>query len=156
MAYHRTHGLQVRIARIFNTYGERMRPDDGRVVCSFIHQALLGEPITVFGDGGQTRSFVHVADELLGLLQVLEGPFVGPVNVGNPHEVTMLELARRVVELCDSSSPIELRPLPAGRTGDPNRRCPDVGRLQAISDWRPQVSLDEGLGRTIAWMRALL
>jgi nucleoside-diphosphate-sugar epimerase len=156
MAYHRTHGLQVRIARIFNTYGERMRPDDGRVVCSFIHQALQGQPITVFGDGGQTRSFVHVADELLGLLQVLEGPFVGPVNVGNPHEVTMLELARRVVELCESSSPIELRPLPAGRTGDPNRRCPDVGRLQAISDWRPQVSLDEGLGRTIAWMRTLL
>jgi dTDP-glucose 4,6-dehydratase len=147
MAYHRTHGLQVRIARIFNTYGERMRPDDGRVVCSFIHQALLGEPITVFGDGGQTRSFVHVADELLGLLEVLEGPFVGPVNVGNPQEVTMLELAQRVVELCESTSAIELRPLPAGRTGDPNRRCPDVSRLQAISDWRPQV---------IAWMRALL
>jgi nucleoside-diphosphate-sugar epimerase len=156
MAYHRTHGLQVRIARIFNTYGERMRPDDGRVVCSFIHQALLGRPITVFGDGRQTRSFVHVADEVLGLLEVIEGPFTGPLNVGNPDEHTMLELANRIVELCGSSSAVELRPLPAGRTGDPNRRCPDVRLLQTISDWQPRVSLDEGLGRTIDWMRSLL
>jgi dTDP-glucose 4,6-dehydratase len=156
MAYHRAYGLDIRIARIFNTYGERMRPDDGRVVSSFIEQALSGEPITVFGDGDQTRSFVHVSDEVAGLLQVIEGPSVGPVNVGNPDEITMQQLAQRVVELSESASPIDLRPLPLGRTGDPNRRCPDVSLLQSFSDWSPQVSLDEGLRRTIAWMRTLL
>ncbi|MDO8364843.1 MAG: GDP-mannose 4,6-dehydratase [Actinomycetota bacterium] len=155
MAYHRAHGLPVRIARIFNTYGERMRPDDGRVVCSFIDQALRGQPLTVFGDGGQTRSFVHVSDEVQGLLAVIEGPLTGPVNVGNPDEITMLQLAQRVVAACRSSSPVQLHPLPAGREGDPNRRCPDTGLLQSFSDWKPVVSLDEGLRRTIDWMRAL-
>jgi len=156
MAYHRAHGLDVRIARIFNTYGERMRPDDGRVVCSFIEQALSGKPLTVFGDGTQTRSFIHVSDEVLGLLAVIEGPIAGPVNVGNPHEITMLELATRVVAMCGSAAPVELRPLPAGRLGDPNRRCPDVSLLNTFSEWKPRVSLDDGLARTIAWMRALL
>jgi len=155
MAYHRAHGLDVRIARIFNTYGERMRPDDGRVVCSFIDQALAGRPLTVFGDGGQTRSFVHVSDEVRGLLAVIEGPLTGPVNVGNPAEITMLQLAHRVVAACESSSEVQLLPLPAGREGDPNRRCPNVGLLATFSDWRPVVGLDDGLRRTIDWMRSV-
>ena len=152
MAYHRAHGLDVRIARIFNTYGERMRPDDGRVVCTFIHQALTGRPITVYGDGMQTRSFVHVDDEVGGLLAVIEGPVTGPVNVGNPDEVTMLELARRVVAVTGSSSNIDVLPLPAGREGDPHRRCPDTTLLRSFSGWQPTVSLDEGLRRTADWM----
>jgi len=155
MAYHRAHGLDVRIARIFNTYGERMRPDDGRVVCSFIDQALAGRPLTVFGDGGQTRSFVHVSDEVRGLLAVIEGPLTGPVNVGNPAEITMLQLANRVVAACGSSSEVQLLPLPAGREGDPNRRCPDVTLLGTFSEWQPVVTLDEGLRRTIDWMRSV-
>ena len=110
MAYHRVHGLDVRIVRIFNTYGERMRPYDGRVVCSFIHQALSGQPHTVFGDGGQTRSFVHVDDEVSGLLAVIEGPESGPVNVGNPDEVTMLELAQRVLAVTGSIGLLRTRP----------------------------------------------
>lgn len=154
MAYHRAHGLDVRIARIFNTYGERMRPDDGRVVCTFIHQALTGQPLTVFGDGGQTRSFVHVDDEVSGLLAVIEGPETGPVNVGNPDEVTMLELAQRVLAVTGSQSSVQVLPLPAGRLGDPNRRCPDTSLLQSFSGWRPEVSLDDGLRRTAHWMGA--
>ncbi|MEY4339033.1 MAG: hypothetical protein RLZ14_883 [Actinomycetota bacterium] len=153
MAYHRAHGLDVRIARIFNTYGERMRPDDGRVVCTFIHQALTGQPLTVFGDGGQTRSFVHVDDEVAGLLAVIEGPEIGPVNVGNPHEITMLELAQRVLAVAGVDLPVQVLPLPEGRTGDPNRRCPDVHLLNSFSDWKPVVSLDDGLRRTLHWMR---
>ena len=156
MAYHRAHALDIRIARIFNTYGERMRPDDGRVVCTFIHQALTGQALTVFGDGTQTRSFVHVDDEVQGLLAVIEGPVVGPVNVGNPHEVTMIELAERVLEVTGSSSRIDVRPLPAGRLGDPNRRCPDTTLLDSFSGWQPTVSLDDGLRRTADWMRTRL
>lgn len=156
MAYHRAHGLDVRIARIFNTYGERMRPDDGRVVCTFIHQALSGEPLTVFGDGSQTRSFVHVDDEVAGLLAVIEGPEVGPVNVGNPEELTMVDLARRVLAVAGVDLPVQVVPLPAGRVGDPNRRCPDVQLLNSFSGWRPTVSLDDGLRRTIDWMRTRL
>lgn len=153
MAYHRAFGVEVRIARIFNTYGERMRPDDGRVVCTFIHQALSGEPLTVYGDGLQTRSFVHVDDEVSGLLAVIEGPLMGPVNVGNPHEITMLELAERVLAVAGVEVPVQVLPLPAGRVGDPNRRCPDVHLLNSFSDWRPMVSLDDGLRRTLDWMR---
>ena len=156
MAYHRAHGVDVRIARIFNTYGERMRPDDGRVVCTFIHQALSGEPLTVFGDGSQTRSFVHVDDEVAGLLAVIEGPEIGPVNVGNPEELTMVDLARRVLAVAGVDLPVRVVPLPAGRVGDPNRRCPDVHLLNSFSDWRPTVSLDDGLRRTIDWMRTRL
>jgi len=156
MAYHRASALDVRIARIFNTYGERMRPDDGRVVCTFIHQALTGVPLTVYGDGTQTRSFVHVDDEVQGLLEVIEGPVVGPVNVGNPDEVTMLELARRVLAVTASTASVEVLPLPAGREGDPNRRCPDTTLLRSFSGWRPTVSLDDGLRRTADWMRTRL
>ena len=154
MAYHRAYGLDVRIARIFNTYGERMRPDDGRVVCTFIHQALSGEPLTVFGDGSQTRSFVHVDDEVAGLLAVIEGPEIGPVNVGNPEELTMVDLAGRVLAVAGVDLPVRVVPLPAGRVGDPNRRCPDVHLLNSFSDWRPTGSLDDGLRRTIEIGRA--
>ena len=119
MAYHRVHGLDVRIARIFNTYGERMRPDDGRVVNTFVVQALRGEPITLHGDGSQTRSFCHVADEIIGLTAVLDGHLTGPVNVGNPGEFTIRELAELVVELTGSTSEIVTVPLPPEREGDP-------------------------------------
>ncbi len=154
MAYHRTLGAEVRIARIFNTYGERMRPDDGRVLGTFIDQALRGAPLTVFGDGTQTRSFVHVSDEVAGLLAVCEAPSSGPFNVGNADEISVLEVARMVVRLTGSSSSVELRPLPAGRLGDPGRRCPDTALLQSVSEWRPTVTIEDGLRRMIDWMRA--
>ena len=119
MAYHRVHGLDVRIARIFNTYGERMRPDDGRVVNTLVVQALRGDPITLHGDGSQTRSFCHVADEIVGLTAVLDGDLVGPVNVGNPDEFTIRQLAELIVELTGSPSEIITVPLPPEREGDP-------------------------------------
>jgi dTDP-glucose 4,6-dehydratase len=150
MAYHRTHGLHTRIARIFNTYGPRMRPDDGRAVPTFISQALRGEPITVYGDGRQTRSLCYVDDLIDGILRLLDSGGSDPVNLGNPEEVTMLELATRVRDLCASASPIEHRPLPED---DPKTRQPDIRRAQEALDWQPMVSLDEGLRRTIAWFR---
>lgn len=159
MAFHRTHGTDVRIARIFNTYGERMRPDDGRVVNAFIVAALRGEPLQLFGDGSQTRSFCHVSDEVRGLLAVLDGDLVGPVNVGNPDEFTVAELATLVVELVDeyrgeaagsaARSEIVRTPLPFERTGDPNRRRPDITLLHGHYGWSPTVPLREGLRRMI-------
>ncbi|MEY4229486.1 MAG: hypothetical protein RLZZ362_335 [Actinomycetota bacterium] len=153
MAYHRVHGIEVRIVRIFNTYGERMRPDDGRVVNTFIVQALRGEPITLHGDGNQTRSFCHVADEIRGLLAVLDGPITGPVNVGNPGEFTMRELAELVVELTGSTSPIITVPLPDEREGDPLQRQPDITLVNSTYGWQPSISLREGLGRMIQFFR---
>ena len=153
MAYHRWHGLDVRIARIFNTYGERMRPDDGRVVNTFIVQALRGEPITLHGDGTQTRSFVHVSDEVRGLLAVLDGHLTGPVNVGNPGEFTMRELADLVVELSGASSEIVSIPLPPEREGDPLQRQPDITLINATYGWQPTVPLRDGLARMIAFFR---
>jgi nucleoside-diphosphate-sugar epimerase len=153
MAYHRVHGIEVRIVRIFNTYGERMRPDDGRVVNTFIVQALRGEPITLHGDGNQTRSFCHVADEIRGLLAVLDGPITGPVNVGNPGEFTMRELAELVVELTGSASPIITVPLPDEREGDPLQRQPDITLVNSTYGWQPSISLREGLGRMIQFFR---
>jgi dTDP-glucose 4,6-dehydratase len=153
MAYARTHGVDVRIARIFNTYGPRMQPDDGRVVTNFIHQAIAGEPITVYGDGGQTRSFCYVDDEVAGLVALLDSDVVGPVNVGNPHEVTIGEFAALVIELCGSSSAVEHRPLP---DDDPRLRQPDISRARELLGWEPTVSLRDGLGRTIAAYRAAL
>jgi dTDP-glucose 4,6-dehydratase len=152
MAYHRTHGLQTRIARIFNTYGPRMRPNDGRAVPTFICQALRGEPITVYGNGAQTRSLCYVDDLVDGIVRLLERSCSDPVNLGNPDEVTVLELAKRIRDLCGSSSPIEHRPLPED---DPRTRRPDIRRAQETLGWQPAVGLDDGLRRTIAWFRAI-
>ncbi len=153
MAYHRTHGLDVRIARIFNTYGERMRPRDGRVVNTFVTQALLNEPLTLHGDGSQTRSFCHVADEIVGLTAVLDGHIASPVNVGNQSEFTMRELAELVVELTGSTSSIISVALPAEREGDPLQRCPDSGLIRSEYGWEPTISLRDGLSRMIDWFR---
>ena len=150
MAYHRAHGLDVRIVRIFNTYGPRMQADDGRVVTNFVNQALRGDPLTVFGDGSQTRSFCYVDDEVRGLMAVLEGPLTGPVNVGNSREFTMVEFAEMVLELTGSTSKIERRPLPSD---DPKLRQPDITVARERLGWEPTVQLREGLERTIAWFR---
>jgi len=149
MAYHRTHGVDVRIVRIFNTYGERMRPEDGRVVNTFVVQALRNEPITLHGDGTQTRSFCHVADEIVGLTAVLDGHLTGPVNVGNPGEFTMRELAELVIELTGAASEIVSVPLPAEREGDPLQRQPDISLIESTYGWRPQIPLRDGLARMI-------
>jgi dTDP-glucose 4,6-dehydratase len=151
MAYHRTHGLQTRIARIFNTYGPRMRLHDGRAVPAFITQALRGEPITVYGNGAQTRSLCYVDDLVDGIVGLLGRSCSDPVNLGNPEEVTVLDLAKRIRNMCGSKSPIEHRPLPED---DPRTRRPDIRRAQDVLGWQPTVRLDEGLRRTIAWFRA--
>ncbi len=153
MAYHRTHGLDVRIVRIFNTYGERMRPDDGRVVNTFVVQALRGEPITLHGDGSQTRSFCHVSDEVAGLVAVLDGHLTGPVNVGNPGEFTIRQLAESVIELSGSTSEIVNVPLPPEREGDPLQRRPDITLISSTYGWAPTVDLGEGLTRMIEHFR---
>jgi dTDP-glucose 4,6-dehydratase len=150
MAYHRTHGLDLRIVRIFNTYGPRMRPDDGRVVTNFLWQAFRDLPITLYGTGDQTRSFCYVADEVEGLAAVLDGPLMGPVNVGNPGEFTMRELAEAVVELSDSRSPIVAVPMPPEREGDPLQRQPDLTLIRRELGWMPKITLREGLSRMIA------
>jgi dTDP-glucose 4,6-dehydratase len=150
MAYHRTHGLDLRIVRIFNTYGPRMRPDDGRVVTNFLWQAFHDLPITLYGTGDQTRSFCYVADEVEGLAAVLDGPLMGPVNVGNPGEFTMRELAEAVVELSDSRSPIVAVPMPPEREGDPLQRQPDLTLIRRELGWMPKITLREGLSRMIA------
>ena len=153
MAYHRTNGLAIRIVRIFNTYGERMRPRDGRVVNTFVLQALRNEPLTLHGDGSQTRSFCHVADEVVGLAAVLDGHLTGPINVGNPAEFTMRELAELVIELTGSSSSIVSVPLPPEREGDPLQRCPDISLARETYGWEPTTSLRDGLTRMIDWFR---
>ncbi len=146
MAMHRTHGVNVGIARIFNTYGPRLSPGDGRVVSNFILQALRGEPLTVYGDGSQTRSFCFVDDEIRGLVALLDSSLVGPVNVGNPDERSMLDLANFVLEATGSSSPITFEPLPVD---DPTRRCPDITLARRELGWEPRISLQEGIARTI-------
>jgi len=153
MAYHRVHGLDVRIVRIFNTYGERMRPEDGRVVNTFILQALRGEPITLHGTGDQTRSFCHVADEVRGLVAVLDGHLTGPVNVGNPDEFTVRQLAETIIELIGSTSEIVTVPLPDEREGDPLQRRPDITLVRSTYGWEPTIGLREGLTRMIDWFR---
>ncbi len=153
--YHRQHGLRIKVARIFNTYGPRMHVNDGRVVSNFIVQALRGEPIAIYGDGSQTRSFCYI-DEMVDALYKLmktSDDVIGPMNLGNPVECTILELAERVVALCNSRSKIERRPLPAD---DPQRRCPDIALAQAKLDWSPKVTLDLGLAQTIAYFDAQL
>jgi UDP-glucuronate decarboxylase len=153
--YHRQHRLQIKVARIFNTYGPRMHPNDGRVVSNFIVQALKGESITIYGDGSQTRSFCYVDDLVEGLLRFMKTPdnVTGPLNLGNPHECTILELAERIVELTHSRSSIVRMPLP---TDDPRQRRPDISKAEAALGWRPDVSLDVGLPKTIAYFDSLL
>ncbi|MEM9467143.1 MAG: UDP-glucuronic acid decarboxylase family protein [Actinomycetota bacterium] len=153
MAYHRYHDLDTRIVRIFNTYGPRMRPDDGRVVSNFIVQALKGEPLTIYGDGSQTRSFCFVEDEVRGLIALLDSGENDPVNVGNPNEFTIAELADVVLDVTGSSSTIERHPLP---TDDPTQRKPDITRAREILGWEPQVQLREGVERTIEYFRTVI
>ena len=150
MAYHRFHGVPVHIVRIFNTYGPRMRAHDGRVVPAFITQALQGEPLTVFGDGSQTRSFCYVSDLVAGILALATGPETGPINIGNPAEMTVLQLASRIVELTQSSSQIVFRPLPED---DPKVRQPDITLARERLGWEPRVELDAGLRNTIEHFR---
>ena len=153
MAYHREHGVRVRLARIFNTYGERMRLNDGRVLPNFIPQALEGRPLTVYGDGRQTRSCCYVSDLVDGLHRLLISDQTGPINLGNPEEVSMLDLARKVIEHTGSSSSIVFEPLPVD---DPTRRRPDISKAVALLGWRPEVSLAEGLAKAIAYFKAEL
>ena len=153
MAYHRYHGLETRIVRIFNTYGPRMRPRDGRVVPAFIQQSLLGEPLSVFGDGSQTRSFCYVDDLIEGIFRLLMSDEVLPTNIGNPHEMTILQFAERIRSLVGSSSPIDFRPLPED---DPKTRQPDITKARRVLGWEPKVDLDLGLGRTIDYFRSIL
>ena len=149
MAYHRVHHLDIRIARIFNTYGERMRPSDGRVVNTFVEQALLNQPLTLHGDGQQTRSFCHISDEVRGLMALLDSDYNLPVNIGNPEEFTMRELAEVVINLTSSSSEILSVSLPPERQGDPLQRRPDIALAQSLLKWRPEVSLRIGLQKMI-------
>lgn len=178
MAYHRYHGLDTRIVRIFNTFGPRMRPKDGRVISNFIVQALLGKPITVFGDGNQTRSFCYVDDLVQGIAALItaesstsvakrtdrtiflsspskeeKDTIHDPINIGNPRELTVNEIAGLVLRLAGSQSPIQLQPLPVD---DPKVRRPDIGRAKAILGWEPKVELEEGLSKTIAYFRTIL
>jgi UDP-glucuronate decarboxylase len=153
--YHRQHRVRVKVVRIFNTYGPRMHPNDGRVVSNFIVQALRGEPITLYGDGSQTRAFCFVDDLIEGFLRLMStgDDVVGPVNIGNPHEIPVRELAERIVRLTGSRSAIEYRPLPQD---DPTQRCPDITLAKKLLDWQPTVGLDDGLQRTIAYFAQLI
>jgi dTDP-glucose 4,6-dehydratase len=150
MAYHRFHGVDVRIVRIFNTFGDRMRPDDGRAVSNFIVQALQGKPLTVYGDGTQTRSFCYVDDEVRGILALLQSDHVGPMNIGNPVEYTILELAKAVLEVTGSSSEIVFEPLPVD---DPMQRKPDITLARTVLGWEPVTDLREGIQKTAAYFR---
>jgi dTDP-glucose 4,6-dehydratase len=151
MAYRRSHAVDTSIVRIFNTYGERMRPNDGRAIPTFIRQALRGQPITVSGDGAQTRSVCYVDDLVDGILLLLRSEHAGPVNLGNPHELSMLDLAERIRDLAGSSSEITFMPRPED---DPSVRQPDIGLASALLGWQPRIALDEGLARTVAWFRS--
>ncbi len=152
-AYHRTHGVDTRVARIFNTYGPRMRAEDGRVVPSFICQALGGRDLTVFGDGTQTRSFCFVSDTVNGLVKLMESGFHEPVNIGNPHEMTIVSFARLIQNAVGKGGGIRFDPLPAD---DPKIRRPDIDRAREVLGWEPVVSLEEGLGPTIDYFRKVL
>jgi dTDP-glucose 4,6-dehydratase len=151
MAYHRHHGVDIRISRTFNTYGPRMRPADGRVVSNFLVAAHAGKALTVYGDGSQTRSFCYVDDQVRGLVALLDSDHVGPVNIGNPDEFTVLELAQAVLEVTGSHSDIVFEPLP---TDDPTRRRPDISLAATVLEWHPEVALRQGLERTAAWFAA--
>jgi len=152
--YHRQHGLEIKVARIFNTYGPRMHPADGRVVSNFVMQALRGEDLTIYGEGSQTRSFCYVDDLVAGLIKLMDSRdgFLGPVNIGNPVEFTILQLAELVIEMTGSSSSIVRQPLPAD---DPTQRRPDISLAKRELDWSPRTELREGLEQTIAYFRRL-
>ena len=150
MAYHRYHGINTRTARIFNTFGERMRKKDGRVVPNFINQALAGEPLTVFGDGSQTRSFCYVSDMIEGLYKLMLSDVHEPINLGNPQEMSILDFAKKIIELTGSKSKIVYKSLPVD---DPKVRRPDISKAKKLLNWEPKISLEEGLERTINWFR---
>lgn len=152
MAYHRHHGIDTRIVRIFNTYGPRMRLDDGRAIPNFISQALNGQPLTVYGDGAQTRSFCYVDDLIEGIYRLLLSTETRPVNIGNPAEITILELANAINELIENPVEITFRADQRGE-GDPQRRRPDISRAQKVLDWEPRIPLEEGLKRTLSYYR---
>jgi dTDP-glucose 4,6-dehydratase len=153
MAYHRVHGLDARIVRIFNTYGPRMRLTDGRAIPTFVRQALRNEPLTVFGDGSQTRSFTYVSDLVEGIWALMQAPVNEPVNIGNPREMTLLELARQIIRMSGSRSEVVFRPLP---TDDPKVRQPDITKARRLLGWEPKVDVEDGLRRTIDWCRKLV
>ena len=153
MAYHRVHGVETRIVRIFNTYGPRMRPNDGRVVPTFIMQALRNEPISVFGDGSQTRSFCYVSDLVDGIYRLSQSSEPDPVNIGNPTEMSVLSFAEKIISLCESSSGIGFNDLPVD---DPKVRQPDIGRARSILKWVPETNLEQGLVSTIRYFRGLM
>jgi dTDP-glucose 4,6-dehydratase len=150
MAYHRVHRVDTRIVRIFNTYGPRMRLTDGRAIPTFISQALAGRALTVFGDGSQTRSFTYVSDLVDGIWKLMHAPVNDPVNLGNPREMTLLELAKQILRLSGSRSEIVFGPLPVD---DPKVRQPDIGRARRLLGWEPTVDVEDGLRRTIEWYR---
>jgi len=150
LAYHRYHGLDTRIVRIFNTYGPRMRLHDGRAVPAFMSQALRDEDVTIFGDGSQTRSFQYISDLVAGILKLMAAPTNEPVNIGNPHEVSIKEIAEVIVRLVNSKSKLVLRPLPVD---DPKQRQPDITRARTLLGWEPKVGLEEGLKRTVGYFR---
>jgi len=153
LAYHRYHGVDTKIVRIFNTYGPRMRLRDGRAVPAFMSQALTGQDVTIFGDGTQTRSFTYVSDLVDGLLRLMEADTNDPVNIGNPHEVTIEEIARTIIRLVGSSSKIVYRPLPID---DPKQRRPDITRARTLLGWEPKIGLEEGLLKTVDYFKAKL
>jgi UDP-glucuronate decarboxylase len=153
--YHRQYGVDIRVARIFNTYGPRMHPDDGRVVSNFIVQALRGKPLTIYGDGSQTRSFCYVSDLIEGLVRLMDASkeVTGPVNLGNPREMTIRELAEQVIRMTGAKSKLEQKPLPGD---DPTQRCPDIGLAKKQLGWEPAVALEEGLEKTIQYFKETL
>lgn len=150
MAYHRAYGVDTRIARIFNTYGPRMRLNDGRVVPNFIYPALNQKPLTIYGDGAQTRSFCYVSDLVDGVYRLMQSKFNEPVNLGNPNEITMLEFADVILRMTGSKSRMVFRPPPAD---DPKVRCPDISRAMRLLKWKPKVGLEEGIGKTVRWFK---
>jgi dTDP-glucose 4,6-dehydratase len=152
MAYHRVYGIDTKIARIFNTYGPYLRPDDGRVISNFLAQAIDGRPLTVYGDGSQTRSYCYVDDLIAGLVALLESAHVGPMNLGNPNELTVLELAQAVLDVTGSRSQVVFEPLPPD---DPRQRCPDIALATGVLGWQPTIGLGDGLRRTYEWYRGI-
>ncbi|MGB3345707.1 MAG: UDP-glucuronic acid decarboxylase family protein [Candidatus Humimicrobiia bacterium] len=152
MAYHKKHNIETRIARIFNTYGIRMRKDDGRVIPTFVNQALKGEDITVFGDGNQTRSFCHVSDMIEGIYKLMMSDYILPINLGDPDEMTILELAKYIKKITNSKSKIVFHPLPEN---DPKTRKPDISRAKKILEWEPKISFEKGMEGFIEWFKRI-